>query len=123
MTPSKYVEVHAFVRSVDPFIWDWSTLGLRLKKAERTCMSSSQFGQPFLRKSSGCWITEQSRQARSCFDFGSGGIAADMVAFGIVWLPAKGLDMGDEEQLEHGDLDDYSTIISIFSTTCILARV
>lgn len=43
---------------------------------EHTCMSSSQFGQPCLRKSAGVWIIEHSRQARSCFARGWVGIEA-----------------------------------------------
>ncbi|CAK5265378.1 unnamed protein product [Mycena citricolor] len=32
-----------------------------------TCITSSQLGHPFLRKSRGDWMSEQRRQARSCF--------------------------------------------------------
>ena len=49
MTPSKWVVVHVRTRSWDCFI----------------CIISSQFGQPFLRKSTGLWMIEQRRQARS----------------------------------------------------------
>lgn len=42
----------------------------------RTCMSSSQFGHPSLRKSAGVWTREQSRHARRAFARGCGGIAA-----------------------------------------------
>lgn len=34
----------------------------------RTCISSSQFGQPYFRKSRGCWMREHRRHARSCLE-------------------------------------------------------
>lgn len=39
-------------------------------------MSSSQFGQPFFRKSTGSWMMEQRRQALNCFERACDGIAA-----------------------------------------------
>jgi hypothetical protein len=40
-------------------------------------MSSSQLGQPFLRKSTGVWMREQRRHARNDLAF-AGGMAADI---------------------------------------------
>jgi len=60
ITPSKWVVVHDCILSGAPL----------------NCIISSQFGQPFRRKSAGVWIREHNRHARSAFARGWGGIKA-----------------------------------------------
>jgi len=82
MIPSKYVVVQTAIRSGEPFICQGNSWVDVIKSISiRTCMISSQFGQPFFLKSMGCWIIEQSRQALSCFDFACEGIAAMALLF------------------------------------------
>jgi hypothetical protein len=87
MSPSQCVVVHDAMRSCEPRICTpVSTPGRAYAcvRKTRTCMISSQLGQPARRKSAALWTTAHSRHARRFFAFCAGITASAIVVVVVV---------------------------------------